>query len=109
MTTATKQQRLSATRSSTEMEVWMEVRDHKQLAKLMVIQGVTYKQLADGAGFKSTAYVHQLVTGKKKTLTPERAVAIAAFFKVGVDDLFLGRVSAGGGQPVSGPRKKVAA
>lgn len=71
----------------------MEVRDAKKIAKLMVIQGVSQRTLAERAGYKSHAYMGRILRGEVKTLDPEAAVRIAKFLGVGVDDLFLVRVS----------------
>lgn len=74
-------------------EVWMEVKDPRTIAKLMVIQGVSQRTLARKAGYKSHAYMGRILRGEVKTLDPEAAVRIAKFLGVGVDDLFLVRVS----------------
>lgn len=87
----------------------MVLKDRKQLAKLMVIQGVSGRQLAEIAGYKSHTYVQRLLKGEAKTLDTDPAVRIAAHFGVGVDDLFLGRVSTNPGQIDQQRRKGVAA
>lgn len=69
----------------------MIVQDHRKLAKLLVIQGVSHRQLADAVGWESHSYVSRLVRGEVKTLKPEKAVAIAHYLGVGVDDLFLAK------------------
>lgn len=74
-------------------EVWMILKDRKQLAKLMVIQGVSARQLAKVAGWKSHSYMNRLLNGEARTLEVEPAVRIAAHLGLGVDDLFLARVS----------------
>lgn len=71
----------------------MLLKDRKQLAKLMVIQGASQRQVAEAAGWKSHSYLGRLLRGEVKTLEPEHAVRIACFFGVGVDDLFLARVT----------------
>lgn len=71
----------------------MKVRDAKTIAKLMVIQGVSQRTLAHQAGYKSHAYMGRILRGEVTTLDPEAAVRIAKFLGVGVDDLFLVRVS----------------
>lgn len=85
----------------------MILKDRKQLAKLMVIQGATQRQVSDAAGWKSHSYLGRLLRGEVKTLEPEHAIRIACFFGVGVDDLFLARVSNDGGR--DGARKATAA
>jgi transcriptional regulator with XRE-family HTH domain len=70
----------------------MILQDRKRLARLMVIQGVTQRELAEVAGWKAHSILGRLLSGKLKTLTPERAVRIAHHLGVGVEDLFLTRV-----------------
>lgn len=71
----------------------MILKDRKQLAKLMVIQGVSARSMARVAGWKSHSYMNRLLAGDVKTLAPEPALRIAAHLGVGIDDLFLLRVS----------------
>lgn len=78
-------------------ELWMILQDRKRLAKLMVIQGVTQRQLAEAAGWKAHSYLGRLLRGDVKTLEPEPALRIAHFLGVGVDDLFLTRVDSDAG------------
>lgn len=82
----------------------MKLIDHRKLAKLMVIQGVTYRELAEAAGYKSHAYLGRLVRGEVDTLEEGPALRIARHLGVGVDDLFLVRLSTDLVQ--SAPRKK---
>ena len=76
----------------------MQVRDVKMIHKLMVIQGVSQRKLAEGAGYKSHAYMGRILRGEVDTLDPEAAVRISKFFGVGVDDLFLVRASSDNGR-----------
>lgn len=85
-------------------ELFMKLIDHRKLAKLMVIQGVTYRELAEAAGYKSHAYLGRLVRGEVDTLDEEPALRIARHLGVGVDDLFLVRLSTDLVQ--SAPRRK---
>lgn len=71
----------------------MELRDLKRLKTLMVIQGVSQRQLAIAAGYRSHAYMGRILRGEVKTLDAAPALRIAHFFGVGTDDLFLTRVS----------------
>lgn len=71
----------------------MILKDRKQLAKLMVIQDVSARRLALAAGWKSHTYMQRLLKGDVKTLGTDPALRIAHFLGVGVDDLFLVRVS----------------
>ena len=74
-------------------EIYMRVKDPKQIKKLMVIQGATSRELATAAGWKSHSYVTRILRGEITTVTPDRAARIARFFQVGVDDLFVARLS----------------
>lgn len=71
----------------------MLLKDRKQLAKLMVIQGVSARQMSRVAGWKSHSYMNRLLAGEVRTLSTEPALRIAHHLGVGVDDLFLVRVS----------------
>lgn len=71
----------------------MELQDRKKLAKLMVIQDVSQRELAHLAGWKTHSYLGRLLRGDAKTLNPEPALRIAKALGVGVDDLFLTKVS----------------
>lgn len=73
-------------------EIYMVLRDRKRLARLMVIQNVTHRQLAAAAGWKSHSYVGRLLRGEASTLETEPALRIANFLQVAVDDLFLVKV-----------------
>lgn len=77
----------------------MVLKDRKQLAKLMVIQNVSGRQLALAAGWKSHTYLQRLLRGQVNTLDTDPALRIANKLGVGVDDLFLVRVSSASGQP----------
>lgn len=71
----------------------MKLIDRKRLAKLMAIQGVSARQLAKAAGWKSHSYMNRLLKGEVSSLEPEPAVRIARHLGVGVDDLFMARLS----------------
>lgn len=73
-------------------EVYMELLDRKKLAKLMIIQGVSQREMAKAAGWSSHSYLGRLLAGEVKTLKVEPALRIANKLQVGVDDLFLTRV-----------------
>ena len=81
----------------------MLLKDRRQLAKLMVIQGISARQMAKVAGWRSHSYMNRLLAGEVRTLATEPALRIAHHLGVGVDDLFLVRVSDGTG---SGVREK---
>ncbi len=78
----------------------MRVRDPKQLKKLMLIQEVNSRELAAAIGYASHSYVTRILRGEIKTMTPERAARVARFFGVGVDDLFVPRLSTDAGPTV---------
>jgi transcriptional regulator with XRE-family HTH domain len=73
--------------------IYMRVTDPKKIKKLMVIQGVSARSLAEACGYRSHAYVARILRGEIKTVTPERAARIARHLQVGVDDLFMPRLS----------------
>lgn len=77
----------------TNSEIYMLLKDRKQLAKLMVIQGVSARRLAKIAGWKSHSYMNRLLAGEVRTLATDPALRIANHLGVGVDDLFLVKVS----------------
>ena len=84
---------MNATKTTPRPEIYMLLKDRKQLAKLMVIQGVSARQLAKVAGWRSHSYMNRLLAGEVRTLATEPALRIAHYLGVGVDDLFLVRVS----------------
>lgn len=79
----------------------MQVIDLKRIQKLMVIQDVSARQLAEGVGYASHSYVTRILRGEITTVTPERAARIARFFGVGIDDLFVPRLSSDTRQTVN--------
>lgn len=85
----------------------MRVIDPKKILKLMVIQEVSARTLADEVGYSSHSYITRILRGEITTVTPDRAARIARFFGVGVDDLFVPRLSTDTGQ--GGKRKAPAA
>lgn len=85
----------------------MRVIDPKKILKLMAIQDVSARTLADEVGYSSHSYITRILRGEITTVTPERAARIARFFGVGVDDLFVARLSTDARQ--NGKRKGAAA
>lgn len=73
--------------------IWMELRDPKKLKRLMIVQDVSQRELAKIAGWKSHSYLGRLMAGKVKTLSTDPALRIAHELGVGVEDLFLTKVS----------------
>ncbi len=95
-------------------EIWMEVIDPKRIAKLMAIQDVSGRQLAQASGWKSHTYLQRILKGIAKNVEPEHAVRMAHYLGVGTDDLFVARTSSDARQVakwerrLGGPRKGVA-
>lgn len=75
-----------------------DVRDHKRLARLMVISEVTTRQLAAAAGYKAHSHIVRLARGDARGVSKEAALGIAQALDVDVDDLFVPRVSTDGSQ-----------
>lgn len=82
----------------------MILKNHKQLAKLMAIQGVSARRLAKAAGWKSHSYMNRLLAGEVKTCSTDPALRIAHYLGVGVDDLFLVGASTDSGRSVQRER-----
>jgi transcriptional regulator with XRE-family HTH domain len=82
-----------------ETDVWMQLtaQGRKRLATLMTIQDKSQRDVAQAAGWDSHSYVGRLLRGEVDTLKPKPALRIAHFFGVGVDDLFVTRVSSSNG------------
>lgn len=78
-------------------ELWMQVRDRKKLATILAIQEKTHRDVAHAAGWKSHSIVGRIIRGEVTTVEPERALRIAEYLGVPVDDLFIVRVTT---QPV---------
>jgi transcriptional regulator with XRE-family HTH domain len=72
----------------------MELRSLKRLRTLMAIHDdMSGRDLAEIAGYKSHTYIARVLRGEYKVIGNDHALRIAAYFKVGVDDLFLVRTS----------------
>lgn len=78
----------------------MKVKDRTHIAKLMVIQNVSRRGLAKSAGWRSHSYVNRILDGTVTTVTPDRAARIARCLGVGVDDLFVTRLSTDGARSI---------
>lgn len=61
----------------------------KKLAKLLLINEVTQRDLAEHLGWKSHGMVGHLLAGRRTGVDPQAAVAMAEFFDVKVSDLFV--------------------
>lgn len=73
--------------------IWMRLHNRKGLRKLMAIQGISARGLAKAAGWKSHSYMNRLLSGEVNTLEVEPAARIARHLGVGIDDLFMPRLS----------------
>lgn len=72
----------------------MMLRDRKKLAKLMVIQEVSQRQLAAAAGWgASHSFVSRLLKGEVSTMNTDSAVRIAHHFGVPLEDLFVTKLT----------------
>lgn len=89
---------MAATLTRIDGDLWMLVRDHKKLARLLLIQDVSHRQLAKALGWKSHSYVGRLCRGEERSVTPDAALRIAHLLGVSVDDLFVIKVSTQSGR-----------
>lgn len=81
-------------------EIWMELKDRTLLAALMKERGVSARQLARKAGWRSHSYMNRLLRGQVKTLNVEPAARIAHALSVPFDVLFVTRVDERSAQTV---------
>lgn len=88
-------------------ELWMILKDRQKLAKIMVIQGVSARELAKIAGWRSHSYLNRLLRGEVKSLKTDPALRIAHHLGVGVDDLFLTKVATDAGRSAPASRRSV--
>lgn len=65
----------------------------KRLRKLMLIQGVTQRALAEAIGWKSHSYLGRILRGEIKMIDVDAAARMAHYFEISMDDLFLVRTS----------------
>lgn len=70
--------------------VWMRLHreGRKRLAKLLLIQEVSHRELASAVGLRSHGMIGHLLAGRRNGVRPDVAVAIARYFGVEVSDLF---------------------
>lgn len=76
----------------------MKVRDPIQISRLMALEGVSGRELAKAAGWKSHTYLLRILNGKIKSIQPDPAKKIAERLGVDRDRLFLTEVTGDGGQ-----------
>lgn len=74
-------------------EVWMQVIDPKKIRKLMIVQEISQRQLAEVIGWKSHSYLGRILNGQIKSIDSDAAARIAVTLGVGMDDLFLPKAS----------------
>jgi Helix-turn-helix len=84
--------------TTAQFEVYMRLINRKLLARLIAIKGVSKREVARAAGWKSHTYLLRLLSGEATTCEVEHAVKIARFLEVGTDDLFMTKVSVSTGQ-----------
>lgn len=61
----------------------------KRLAKLLLIQDVTHREVAEAIGWKSHGMIGHLLAGRKTGVDPAHALALCKYLGVDVADLFL--------------------
>lgn len=67
----------------------MKLKDRNLLAALLAAQGVSARQVAGAAGWKSHSYMNRLITGEATTVKTEAAGRIAKYLGVPVTSLFV--------------------
>jgi hypothetical protein len=66
----------------------------KRLARLLVIQEISHRQLAGACGWKSHGMVGHLIAGRRVGVEKDAALVIAKVLGVDVSDLFLTEIPA---------------
>lgn len=61
----------------------------KRLAKLLLIQDVTHREVAEAIGWKSHGMIGHLLAGRRTGVEPVHAIALCKFLGVDLSDLFL--------------------
>jgi len=81
-------------------ELYMKLRDPEKLKRLMDIQGVSQRELSIAAGWRSHTYLARLLNENPKPgerrptgVKTKPAARIARHLGVGIDDLFVTRLS----------------
>lgn len=72
--------------------IWMELINRDKLVRRMESLGVSQRELARAAGWKSHSYMRRLITGDARTLNTDPALRIAHYLHLDVDDVFVTRV-----------------
>lgn len=73
-------------------DLYMEIKDRELLVDLMEERGISQRQLAKIAGWKSHTYLQRLIRGEVKTLNTDPALRIAYYLGIPVHRLFFTRV-----------------
>ncbi|MBF6328763.1 helix-turn-helix domain-containing protein [Nocardia transvalensis] len=76
----------------------MILKDRKKLARLMAIEEVSQRDLAQAAGYRAHSYIGRLLRGEVDGLGDEPAARIARRLQVSVEDLFLPESTSNYGQ-----------
>jgi transcriptional regulator with XRE-family HTH domain len=84
----------------------MQLHDLVLLLKLLAIQKVSGRELAEVAGWTSHTYMQRLLRGEVNTLKPEPAARIAHHLGVPLESLFVPRVSAINGRSDQESRRR---
>lgn len=85
--------------------IWMELINRDKLVRRMEREGVSQRELARAAGWKSHSYMRRLVAGEVKTLNTDPALRIAHYLHLDVDDIFATRVDSQGVRTDSSGRR----
>lgn len=84
----------------------MELINREKLVRRMEAMGVSQRELARAAGWKSHSYMRRLINGEANTLTTDPALRIAHYLHLDVDDVFVTRVDTSGRHPESPARRR---
>ena len=89
----------------------MELINRDKLVRRMESLGVSQRELARAAGWKSHSYMRRLINGDANTLNTDPALRIAHYLHLDVDDVFATRVDSPQAQAdtVSAHRRRAAA
>ena len=94
------------TRTRWPKGTWMRLISPERLRAQMLRKDVSYQDLADAAGV-SKGFISHLCRGRKKTMTPRVADAIARRLDMDLELLFVPSISIDSARPVQ--QRKVAA
>lgn len=79
----------------------MQLKSPEKLKGYLLIQELTHRELAVGAGLKYHTLVGKLVRGQVKTAKPEVAARICLYLGIGIDDLWVAKSSGEARQAVA--------